>query len=187
MAITYLSTNKSQINTIIDSQNFKDYIEIVQAYLHLDNRNYIIEVSNELPTDAEGYVKEYTNASTDIANNKIIVYPEIIVKNINNKFSKFTFAYENIFEKIVLLFIQFVYAHELAHLKQIEDGRLSKQIIEEYKNTYYYKRPYEIDANESAQKILNKYGKFEMMVIESILLNIPNNNLPIQLKELYSN
>lgn len=187
MAITYLSTNESTITTIIDSQSFRCYIQSVQAQLHLNNTNYIIEISDELPKDAQGYVKTNTNASTEIATNKIIVYPEIIAKNINNKFAKFTYGYEDIFDRIVLLFIQFVYAHELTHLKQIENGSLTQEIIKEHENIDYYNRPYEINANNTAQRILSQYGEFEISAIESILSKMYNPNLTTELIELYNN
>ena len=132
----------------------QDYNTKIKEILEIQDVDYKI-ITQDLPRESGGYVKERTNASA-IPNKEatqiesVIFYTENIRQNINLKFSKFTD--KDIFEEIVETYIKYMFIHELVHVSQIKNG----MTLEQYRATKYEDSPYEKEANDKATEFLKE-------------------------------
>ena len=125
--------------------------------------------------------KTETNASTRFKSNysqveKIIFYTEAIKENIENKFGRISHK-KNIINKIVDIFIKNALVHELVHIQQFKNWKLTKKTIYEEKELDYKKINLEIEAESISKQFMSSYGKFEKEVIEYISSNKSFDNL----------
>ena len=137
--------------------------------------------TEDIASDSGGFKKPETNASTRFQSNysqveKIIFYTEAIKENIENKFRRISYE-KNIINKIVDIFIKNTLVHELVHIQQFKNGKLTKKIIDEEKELDYKKRSLEIEAESIAKQVMSSYGEFEKEVMEYISSNKSFDNL----------
>ena len=82
------------------------------------------------------------------------------------------------------VFTKFALVHELEHIQQFQQGRLTKDIIDHENDLSYENRPLEIEANTVANNIISSYGVFEERISEHIYSNtaVDNNSAQIILE-----
>ncbi|MGX7632588.1 hypothetical protein ACWOMK_27915 [Bacillus thuringiensis] len=101
---------------------------------------------------------------------------EGLIQSINSKFSKVPGKY---FERVIELSVKFALVHELVHVQQFKNGKLTKKRMEEMKSIPYEKREVEIEANTIAKEVMGRNNEFDRRVIRILTSNdsIDNDNL----------
>ncbi|GAB6181755.1 hypothetical protein JCM14036_30740 [Desulfotomaculum defluvii] len=125
----------------------------------------------ELTRANDGYVKESTVATVIPNDNftgveRLYICSEIIADKVNSLFDRI--YHEEAFLKIAEIYIKYTLVHELVHIKQIHDGRLTKEEKEQGEQIDYYDRWYEKEAIEIAKEIVEQEGNFERNVVQKI-------------------
>lgn len=165
-------TSPEEIVEIIISKAFNDFHLSIKEELDILDLVYNIEIEN-YQKDKHGYGDERILASmlpdSKWKNTKsIIFYTESISNYIKKSFSRI--YNEEVFKETVNICIRYLLVHELIHVLQTSQGRLTKEIFEESKKTPYEKRDFEIEADLRAIEIMRRYGEFALKICNMVKL-----------------
>ncbi|MRC18382.1 hypothetical protein GH866_22575 [Bacillus thuringiensis] len=157
-------TNAKDIEKIIKilEETFHPSIRIE---LDIEDVEYVI--STDTIRRINGYEEEAFKASglpneDESQIEKIVFFTEGISRDINKRFPKIT--HSRMFEKVVKMYVMFVFIHELVHIKQFKNG----MTMEAYLKTEYEKNEFEKEANDKAEEYLSRSGEFQGQVAELI-------------------
>jgi len=172
-------TNLEEIAEVMKNESFNNFH--LKRELDIHELDYKIGIK-DCQIAQDGYPNEKVLASiwpeSDWRNiNSINFYTGSISDYINRSF--FRIHIEDIFREIIDICIKYLLAHELIHILQIKEGRLTKEIFEASKKKDYKEREFEIEADLRAIEIMGKYGKFEQEVSEIVKLrkSLDNENV----------
>lgn len=190
MAIIYNGVDKNKIENIIKSDEFCVFRIEMEEKLNIQDIQYEIEVQ-DFAYDG-GYVDGYVNARTKFSNgyskiDKVVLFIENIKNEVNRKFERLS-IYEPIFNKAIETYIKVMFLHELIHIQQFKNNKLTKSVIEKEKELQYENRPLEIEAKNISKELIGEYGRFEFEIVKFINSNLSvNNNDVTKIVELFSN
>lgn len=164
--------NSDEIKDLINSQEFNVFIDQMENQLDIKDVEYGLEL-DEIGYDKEGFPDSESCARLIFKDNckaidKVFFYVENIKYFIDKKFFRLS-NNDSIFYDCVKIYLKFLLIHEMVHIQQFKQGRISKQIktIEEIKP--YEERLYEIEANNTARNIMSELGEFEAAIADMIL------------------
>ncbi|KEO84102.1 hypothetical protein [Tumebacillus flagellatus] len=166
MAMFPSEVTKDQIFELIHGEDFKQFHLSMKRELDIEDKEYEL-VLEGFAYDKEGFVLENINARAIFREDwegieKVVFYDEAFSRTINNKFFR---AHGEGFNKIVELCAKFVLVHELVHVKQFKDGKLTMHKWGEILKIPYKGRCIEIEANEIAKQVISRFGKFAEEII----------------------
>lgn len=182
MAISYNGISKSRIKNIIKSEEILDFVNEMKERLSIEDIQYDVKIE-DIDSTNDGFPDPNVNAKTSFNNeftkiNNITFYCKGIENGINQKFSKLSID-KLTFNKSVVIYIKFMYLHELIHIQQFKKNKLTKENNQKEKQIPYTDRQLEIEANNMAERIIGMNGKFEKKIVECInsKLVITNENV----------
>ena len=186
MGMISCGTNPKEIIEIINSKAFNDFHLGIKEELGILDLVYSIEIEN-YRKDQDGYGDERILTSmlpdSKWRNTKsVIVYTETISEYINRSFSRIYI--ERTFRKTVDICVRFLLVHELTHVLQINQGRLTKEIFEGSNKIPYEKRDFEMEADLKAIEIMEGYGDFTLEICNLVKLrrSLDNDSVQILIK-----
>lgn len=166
MAIFPSVVTKDQIFELIHGEDFKQFHLSMKRELDIEDIEYELALEG-LARGKDGLVLENINARVIFRDGlerieKVSFCEEAFCRTINNKFSRIQ---GKKFNKVVELCAKFLLVHELVHVKQFKDGKLTKPEWEEMLKIPYEERDIEIEANEIAKQVISRSGKFAEEII----------------------
>lgn len=178
MTIIYNEADKDEIENIIKSDEFCVFKSEMEEKLNIQDIQYEIEVQDVAYN--EGYVEQSVNARTKFNNGyneieKVIFFTESIKEEVNRKFFKLS-TNRVVFNKVTDIYIKVIFLHELVHIQQFKNNRLTQDVIEKEKELSYKNRPLEIEAISISKQIIGGYGRFEYEIAKYINSNLSINN-----------
>ncbi|ARJ39791.1 hypothetical protein SporoP8_13445 [Sporosarcina ureae] len=191
MALHPICTSSEEINRVLNSKEIKEFNMEMKRVLDIEDMSYVVELEKS-PRDQEGYVIENKLASTipDFSLYKvkrIVFYTENITRYINSSFSRIYNT--QVFEKVIEVTICCILLHELVHVQQIKQKKLTKKIYDREAKKPYEKRTYEIAADLVIAEIMNHTDKFTVKVCELFTTRkcATNEDVEILIKTFNSN
>ncbi|PFK30748.1 hypothetical protein COJ18_27070 [Bacillus cereus] len=179
MAILLSEVTKEQICSLIESEGFKEFHASIRREFDIDDIEYEFLYRDQVHA-RDGYVDTSINARVIINRwdhiTELVLVVEGLIQSINSKFSKVPGKY---FERVIELSVKFALVHELVHVKQFKNGKLTKKRMEEMKSIPYEKREVEIEANTIAKEVMGRNNEFDRRIIRILTSNdsIDNDNL----------
>lgn len=189
LAIKYIEIKATKIERMIKSEDFKCFKKHIETVIGIKNDIYEIVIEN-VAYDESGLPNEEVNARVTFKNNyskvdKIVFFRDSLGKNINRKFGRISHN-NDIFNKIADIYIKNALVHELVHIKQFENGKLTIETIMDEKKLHYTDRTLEIEAENRARKIISSYGNFEEEIMKYISSkNCFTNDSMCKIEEIY--
>lgn len=173
MAIQPAKISIKEIVSILDSKGFKEFHQEVKKALDIEDINALICIQDWDASDG-GYITDVTNASLSFPKdnydklNGIKIYTAAIKQFIEARF-QYMFD-EKLLIRITELCVKYTLVHELAHIQQYKNGKITNEsIVEEFKISYAY-RPLENEADSIAMQLISSLGEFEAEIIPFIIL-----------------
>lgn len=173
MAMQHLDINKKNIEEIVNSTSFNDFHIAMKKYLDIEDINYTF-LFKDTPTGEDGYIVEGKQASIKFTTDyhlveRITIFTETSAVFINYKFSQVND--ENTFYKIAELYLKFILVHELTHVRQLKDGKITEEIVEKNKKIPYNEREIEKEAIDKAARTISNFSSFSAEVVKRFLSN----------------
>ncbi|MBZ9621403.1 hypothetical protein G9F71_000665 [Clostridium sp. FP2] len=191
MPLNYFQLDKSEIKDIIISEDFRIFKNEIEERFNIQRIEYDIE-TQDIAYGEGGYAEPFTNARTIFNNgyekvDRIVFYSEDIKEAINRKFSRLS-SNMLVFNRVIEIYVKATLIHELVHIQQFQNGRLTEEVMNEEKQLPYERRHLEMEANSMANEVISNWGEFESNIAEYIYSNISvNNDSASILFELFSN
>lgn len=178
--------NKSTIQNIINDLN--DYEIKVKERLGINDIEYTKVF--DFARSTEGYVEPNTHAraipdDNFLTVNEIYYSVESIRNYINDNFARVNDL--KILAKLTEIYVKYIIAHELIHVKQIIEQSITREIYITCKRTEYCDREYEKDANIRAKNIVESEGDLERLLLPFLLCKKGLDNYKAQeIKDIYN-
>ncbi|MEE6185100.1 hypothetical protein [Bacillus pretiosus] len=187
MAIFLSEVTKEQICSLIGSEDFKEFHASIRREFDIEDIEYDL-LHIDRVNAGDGYVDTSINARVIFDHweniKELVLVVEGLMQSINSKFSKVPGIY---FERVIELSVKFALVHELVHVQQFKNGKLTEEKMEEMKSIPYEEREVEIEANTIAKEVMGRNNEFDKRIIRLLTSDdsIDNDNLH-SILELFS-
>lgn len=180
--------SRSDIENYINSDDFKNYHQKIKDFLDINQDEYEISIG-DWAEDKEGFQEQGTMASTkpnpDYTGAETIVFhAETIKEFVNHKFGRVSDRV--VLKEILIACIKYALTHELVHVVQLKEGKISKEEHRKNKAERKCKPKYEEDAEKGAQRILSRENILTDQITNIIIQSKPiDNNLVRDILDIY--
>lgn len=166
MGIYPSKINRETIKKMYESEDFKSFHEALKKELEIGDVKYNLELRDRV-NDQEGYIDISVDGRVSISENwdcikEVILLEEGLLVSINSNFSKLP---GECFARAAEICLKFALVHELVHVQQFKRGLLTRETMEQLKETPYEEREVEIQANNIAREIIGRESEFAKKIL----------------------